>query len=171
MDDETPQSRGGKARAQSLTPEARKEIATRAAQARWGTHGDGEDSLVPKAIAMGVLRIGNIPCAVLDDSENTRVLTHSGLLAAIGRTGKPKSGSSTDAEREDLFSQLPAFLRAKNLEPFISKDLIRSSTPILFETGGRGGLAGRAYGFRAQVLTDVCWVYAKAQMARKLTKG
>jgi hypothetical protein len=73
---------------------------------------------------MGVLRIGSIPCAVLDDADNTRVLTQSGFLSAIGRSPNPKSAETA------LLAHLPAFVRAKNLEPFISSELICSSTPI-----------------------------------------
>ena len=158
----TPQSRGGIARAKSLSPEARKEIAAKAASARWGSKDLTDGTPVPKAVAMGILRIGEIPCAVLDDENNTRVLTQSGFLSAIGRFPNPKSANSG-------FAHLPAFLRAKNLESFISSDLAASSTPIVFETERRGGAGGgRALGYRAQLLPDVCWVYAKAHMARKL---
>lgn len=159
----TPQSLGGKARAKRLTPEARSEIASKAALARWNTNELPEGAVIPKAIAMGVLPIGGIPCAVLDDESNTRVLTQSGFLSAIGRFPNPKSASAG-------FAHLPAFLRAKNLEPFFSNGLAASSSPIIFETERRGGAGGgRALGYRAQLLPDVCWVYGKAHMARKLT--
>lgn len=166
MSDETPQSKGGKARAASLPAEVRRDIATKAAKARWDVISDQDAEQVPKAIATGILRVGGIPCAVLGDADNTRVLTQSGFLSAIGRFPNPRSASSTD------LAHLPAFLRAKNLEPFISSNLAASSTPIIFETERRGGAGGgRALGFKAQMLPDVCWVYAKAQMAGKLTPG
>lgn len=165
LDDDSPQRKGGKARAKSLTPEARREIATRGARARWSAIEATDGTPVPKAIAMGILRIGSIPCAVLDDPDNTRVLTQAGLLSAIGRSPTPKSADT------GVLAHLPAFVRAKNLEPYIPSDLICSSAPIIFETGGRGGTAGRALGYRAQVLPQVCWVYAKAQMAGKLVRG
>lgn len=63
-------------------------------------------------------------------------------------------------------AKLPAFLRAKSLEPFITSELVTSSSPIIFDTGAGGSLA---VGFRAQLLPQVCWVYAKARMAGKLT--
>lgn len=165
MDNETPQKKGGRARASALSPEARKAIATRGARARWGIVDVPEGTIVPKAIAVGVLQIGSIPCAVLDDAENTRVLTQSGFLSALGRSPNPKSAGT------EQLAHLPAFVRAKNLEPFISDELIRSASPIVFDTGGRGGMAGRALGYRAQLLPQVCWVYAKAQMAGKLLPG
>ena len=156
---------GGRRRAENLSADKKREIASRGAQARWKKLEPADGGPVPKAIAMGVLGIGSIPCAVLDDADNTRVLTQAGFLSAIGRSPTPKSAESP------LLVHLPAFVRAKNLEPFISKELICSSNPIVFETGGRGGTAGRALGYRAQVLPQVCWVYAKAQMAGKLVRG
>lgn len=165
-DDETPQMKGGRSRAEKLSPEERKRIAAQGAQARWRKVPSADGTTLPKAIASGNLKIGGIPCAVLDDSENTRVLTQTGILTAIGRFPTPKSSG------EPGLAQLPPFLRAKNLEPFISNDLAASSTPILFETERRGGAGGGlALGFRARLLPDVCWVYAKAQMAQKLTSG
>ena len=65
-------------------------------------------------------------CAVLDDADNTRVLTQEGFLGAIGRAGKAKGGEGATVDG------LPAFLRAANLRPFISNDLIASTTPIEF---------------------------------------
>ena len=70
------QKKGGIARAQSLSPERKKEIAKRAAEVRWA-------STLPRAIAEGVLVIGDlhIPCAVLDDKDSTRVLTQVSIHA------------------------------------------------------------------------------------------
>lgn len=45
-------------------------------------------------------------------------------------------------DADDPVANLPVFLRAKNLESFISNDLIRSSTPVIFETDRGGGMAG-----------------------------
>lgn len=78
---------GALARAKSLTPEERSQIARKAALVRHGKE-------LPKAIAEGILQIGDLKltCAVLDDSSNTRVLTQEGFLMAIGRAGKAKGG-------------------------------------------------------------------------------
>lgn len=154
--DET-KSAGGKARAAALSPQKRKEIARKAAEARWGT-------LLPKAVAEGTIIIGDlhIPCAVLDDAENTRVLTQEGFLTAIGRAAKAKGGEGATVDG------LPAFLRAKNLIPFISNDLIRSTTPIEFIPLRTFGYLGKAFGYRATLLPDVCWVYQDAMTAGAL---
>jgi P63C domain-containing protein len=146
-----------KARSRALTPEDRSAIARRAALARHNKN-------LPKAIAEGVLIIGdlNIACAVLDDAENTRVLTQEGFLTAIGRAGKAKGGEGASVDG------LPAFLRAANLKPFISDDLTESTTPVEFVPLRGPGYQGRAFGYRASLLPNVCWVYQDALVARKL---
>lgn len=166
-DDDNAQKKGGLARAEKLTPAERSEIARQGAQARWQKLYVPEGTRIPKAIASGVLNLGGIPCAVLDDTDNTRVLTQAGFLEALGRTRTPTSAPQTDAD--DPIANLPVFLRAKNLEPFISNDLVRSSTPIIFETDRGGGMAGnKALGYKAQLLPHVCWVYQEAKMAGRI---
>ncbi|MCK1679537.1 hypothetical protein IVA87_08695 [Bradyrhizobium sp. 147] len=149
---------GGLARAKSLSPEERSAIARRAALARFGKD-------LPKAVAEGVLKIGDVSlaCAVLDDAENTRVFSQEGFLTAIGRAGKAKGGEGASVDGK------PAFLRAKNLEPFISNDLIASTTPLEFVPWKSPGYQGRAFGYKASLLPGVCWVYQDALVAGKLT--
>ena len=148
---------GGIARANALTAEERSAIARRAALARYGRE-------LPKAIAEGTLQIGDLPlpCAVLDDRENTRVFTQEGFLVAIGRAGKAKGGEGASVDGK------PAFLRAKNLEPFISNDLLESTIPIEFIPYKGPGYLGRAFGYRARLLPQVCWVFQDAMIAGKL---
>lgn len=145
------------ARAGKLSPEDRSAIARKAAMAR---HNKG----MPQAIAEGAIIIGDmrIACAVLDDADNTRVLTQEGFLTAIGRAGKAKGGEGASVDG------LPAFLRAKNLEPFISNDLIASTTPLEFAPLVGPGYQGKAFGYKASLLPDVCWVYQDALVAQKL---
>lgn len=151
-------SEGGKARAAKLSADERSLIAKRAAEARWA-----ED--IPRATHAGELVIGDatIPCAVLDDQ--TRVLTQRGFSVALGRYRNPRKGSIVE---------LPVFLSASNLKPFIDQDLVRSSTPIKFKLpeGGRGGLDGNiALGYRAELLPQVCNVYLKASQEGVLKKN
>ncbi|HEX9625481.1 MAG TPA: P63C domain-containing protein [Acidiferrobacterales bacterium] len=145
------------ARANALSPEDRSAIARRAALARHGRN-------LPKAVAEGTLWIGDLPlpCAVLDDAGNTRVLTQEGFLTAIGRAGKAKGGEGASVDGK------PAFLRAKNLEPFISKDLMESTTPIEFIPWKAPGYQGRAFGYQGKLLPGVCWVYQDALVASRL---
>jgi hypothetical protein len=145
------------ARANSLSSVERSAIARKAAMARYG-------KVLPKAITDGTLRIGDLPlpCAVLDDAENTRVFTQEGFLQAIGRAGKAKGGEGAAVDGK------PAFMRAKNLQPFISNELMESTTPLEFIPLKGPGYLGRAFGYRARLLPQVCWVFQDALLARKL---
>jgi len=109
---------------------------------RWIRLSAVPDETLARAIAVGVLGVGDIPCAVLNDPDNTRVLSYSGFLSALGRTGNAKVAPSP--EYDDTFSKLPVFLQAKNLEPFISNELARSSTPIPYATYLGSGYQGKA---------------------------
>jgi hypothetical protein len=149
---------GGYARAKSLTQDERSAIARRAALARHRKD-------LPRAIAEGTLVIGNLqlPCAVLDDVGKTRVLTQNGFMKAIGR--HPKAPAGTGSAVDDS----APFLRPNNLKPFISDDLRRSSTPLLYlPRNPTAGASGVGYGYRATLLPDVCWVYQDAMAAGKL---
>jgi hypothetical protein len=150
--------KGGKARAEKLTGEERREIAQRAAQMRWEREGK---TLPPQATHDGVLKIGNlsIPCAVLADG--TRVLTQQGFLVAIGRSGKPARGRGSQVEK------IAPFLALDNLKSFVDEDLADSTKPILF----RVPTGSRAYGYRAELLPRVCEVYLKARDADALLRS
>ncbi len=158
---DTPQSKGGLARAGSMTPTERSAIARRAALTRHRKD-------LPRAIAEGELIIGGVilSCAVLDDENNTRVLTQNAFLKAIGRHPFAPGGSGS------AIDDTAPFLRANNLKPFISDDLVRSTKPLLYlprnPTAGAGGVG---YGFSAMLLPQVCWVYQDALTAGKLLKS
>ena len=98
-----------------------------------------------------------IECYVLEDE--TRVLSRGGFQAALGR-----HRTSRKHQPDDVVN-LPAFLAAANLKPFISKDLVTASIPIAFQAPSRGPVA---YGFRAEILPAVCKVYVEAQRAGAL---
>jgi len=141
---------GGLARAKKLTPEERKAIAVSAAEARWANHPQRS----PRAVAEGTLDIHGtkIPCAVLEDG--TRVLSRTEFIRAIGRKGKAKGG-----RRYDLGFQLPVFLTAENLKPFITSELIQNSKAIPYRRVQGGG----AIGYRAELLSHVCNLFLDAR--------
>lgn len=146
-------SRGGHARARNLTAEQRSEISRRAAAARW-------DRDVADAICGSPdqpLRIGDvdIECYVLDDG--TRVLTQATFLQALGRHRRANVRRERNAE-------LPSILQGKAINPFISDAIREKGKPITFKPPG----GGRASGYNAELLPEVCEVYLKAREAEKL---
>jgi hypothetical protein len=153
--------KGGKARAKALTPEQRQEIAREAATARWSKRNDGTGEVdIPKATHEGILKIGplEIPCAVLDTGQ--RLLTQSGFMMALGRARQAKGRGYYKAD-----VNMPAFLTAKNLKPFISKELEVTSSQITFKP-----LKGyKAFGYPAELLPRVCQVFINAEKAHVLT--
>ncbi|MES2900198.1 MAG: P63C domain-containing protein [Pseudomonadota bacterium] len=145
---------GGRARKDALAPQERVEIAKKAAAARWNA-----EAPIPVATHEGDLKIGAalIPCAVLDDGR--RLLTQSGFMVALGRARQAKGRQHYDGD-----VNMPAFLTAKNLKPFISNDLAVTSSQVEFKTA-RGT---KAFGYAAELLPKVCEVFLKAESAGAL---
>lgn len=153
-------SKGGRTRAAKLSPEERSRIARQAAAARW--EAAGKD--VRRAEFEGELKIGNLTlsCAVLNDG--TRVLARAEFIKAIGRKGKVKGGAKFEPKIEN--SNIPVFLGAENLRPFVSNELIENSKPVYFWSA-----QGPIWGVRAEVLPEVCQVYLDAERAGVLRKS
>jgi len=137
-------SKGGVARAQRLSPQERSAIAKNAAEGRWGR------SVLP-ALKDGDLVIGGrtISCAVLDGG--VRVISQATLLSSLDRNRRAKGRRDGDAG---------TVLFAANLRPFIPADLdTKLRNPIAYTpTAG-----GRALGYPAEVLPEVCDVYLSAR--------
>ena len=153
-------AKGGKARAAKLSPEYRSEIARQAAETRWAIERKGPQPL--RATHEGILKIGTmeIPCAVLEGGR--RVLTQSGFMKALGRARQAKGRQYYDSD-----VNLPAFLTAKNLKPFISKELEVTSSQIEF----RPLRGARAFGYPAELLPNVCDVFLDAEKNGALLSG
>ncbi|TFD09836.1 hypothetical protein E3T26_14515 [Cryobacterium sp. TMT1-21] len=147
-------SKGGRARAEKLTPAQRSAIAKQAATARWQKN-------VPAATHDGVLDLSGtrLICAVLADG--TRLIRQGDIMDALGRD------SSTG--RRESRNELPPFLASANLLPFITKDLREHLHPIEFRIGGQRFLST---GFDATILPEICDVYlaARADPDVRLTK-
>ncbi len=153
------QSKGGDARAKSLSKEERSEIARAAAHAR---HDKDQPKAIPKATHEGTLTIGDIEIssAVLEDGQ--RVLTQSDFMLALGRARQAKG---REYYKGDV--NLPAFLTANNLKPFIDNDLYVTSSQIIY----RPLRGGRAFGYPALLLPRVCEVFLKARDASALARN
>lgn len=158
MKDEQPngKAKGGYARAESLSPEDRKEIARKAALARW----DGD---LPIATHEGDFPLGDvvISCAVLPNGK--RVITQATFLRALGRSRSPKAGTGVLATVDGL----PFFLQAEALKPFISEDLTMSTTPIFY----RALSGSKGVGYDANIMPAVAEVYLKFRDMFLMSKG
>lgn len=139
-------AKGGRARAGKLSPERRREIAKKAAESRWSAD-------LPQADFEGEFPLGEkvVSAAVLRDER--RVITQGTFLRALGRSRSPKAGTGVLSTVDEL----PFFLRAKALEPFIDSDLVVSTKPVFFRT--RSG--AKAVGYDATLVRKVADVYLK----------
>lgn len=110
------------------------------------------------ATHQGELPIGEVvlPCAVLEDG--TRIITKSAIFKAFGRTkrGRPKV--------EIRVPNMPAFIDANNLQPFIGEDLIRVLVQIDYKD--KNGIA--ATGYDANILPLMCKMYLDARVNKAL---
>jgi hypothetical protein len=151
-----PKAKGGLARAQALSPEQRKDIARKAALSRWDTN-------IPTAEYEGEFKIGNlvIDAAVLPNGK--RLITQTTFLKALGRSTQPRAGTGILSTLDGL----PSFLQAEVLKPFISEDLMQSTTPIFYRTKA----GGRAVGYDAELLPSVAEVYLKLRDSSLDEKG
>lgn len=155
------QSKGGLAAAQKLTPEERRARASAGAQARWAK-ADPSRAKLPHAICGSTdrpLRIGDmsIPCYVLEDER--RVLTVSGISDGMGlaRGGSMVAG----------LNRLELFASRDRIKPYVSSDLTRRiADPIVFVTPS----GGKAYGYDAEVLVELCEAVLAARTAGILQK-
>lgn len=146
-------AKGGVARAKALSPEARKEIAKKAAAARWddtlpiATHGTHDHPL----------KIGDIeiPCYVLGDGR--RVLIQNGMLTGLDMS----QGTAGRGEGD----RLAKFLSGKSINPYVNKNLYDMiKTPIKFKTPA----GSTAYGYEATILADICDSVLEARKSGEL---
>jgi hypothetical protein len=156
------QSLGGKARAEALSEEQRREIAKRAATARWAT-------AAPKAEWEGDLTVGGITfrCAVAiaPDGKPIRVISETAFMEALGMY---RSGAlSVRRQANESGAQIPLFLAHKNLQPFIIKhlgDVHYQPMKVAYKNGSVG------HGIPAEVIPKICEIWMDANKAGVLGK-
>ena len=149
-------SKAAKARAKSLTPERRRDIARLAARARHAAASSKEE--IPRAEYTGTLEIGEIvlQCAVLQNKM--RVISEASISRELGRGtgGKMRRPPATSGE-----PAMPAFLAGAAVERFVPASLrLALSEPVVFR--GRGG---QRRGVEAILLPEICEVWLKAREA------
>jgi hypothetical protein len=147
-------ARGGKARADALSPEERKAIAQKAAAARWG-----EKPL--QATHKGSFKEefgADVECYVLNDPQKTAVISQTGMARALGM---PPRASS-----------FPRFLATKGMEDSGGAELLQKlQEPLKFQWGSGGAEVPPTviHGFDVTLLIDACKAIVNAEAAGKLS--
>lgn len=140
--------RSGKATAEKMTPEQRKERSMKGVEARKAR------ADLPKVSYRGELKIGDIvmPCYVLDDK--TRVLSGRGLQDALALVDDAPNNQKAG-------SRLPRLFNNKSLQPFLFKDLTQGHyNPIECYDGST-----KINGYNAELLADICDSVLEARKA------
>ena len=147
-------AKGGVRRAEVLSAEQKKEIAKKAATARWG------------ARPFRVFRSGNflekfgidVDCYVLDDPQKTAVISKRGMGEAIGFS-----------RRGD---RLTAFINSQAMENMIGRELREKiENPIVFQRLGSAAenpISDTTHGYDVTILVDICEAVLTAFRAGKL---
>ncbi len=144
--DESKQAKGGRARANLLSPEEKKAIARKGALARW-------EKDVPRSTHEGDFMLADVQVSAAVLPNRQRIITQATFLRALGRSRSPKAGTGVLATVDGI----PFFLQANVLKSFISDELVMSTTPLFFvDKSGR-----KSVGYDARMLPNVAEVYLK----------
>lgn len=132
------QTKGGLARAESLSPQRRSEIAKKASMARWGL--PEERGELPEAESQGILPIGEVKvdCYVLKDGR--RLIHKRAMARALGLKSEGGNALMKTLGGKNLGSKIPDQVREKLDKHITFKPL--NGDP--------------AHGFEATVLIDLC---------------
>lgn len=111
-----------------------------------------------KATHEGKLPIGSIELNVAVLEDGTRLITQSAVFKAFGRTKRGR------ALNENRVPNMPAFIDANNLQPFINEDLKLVLNQIDYiEKNGK-----ISSGYDALILPKLCKVYLDARQQKVL---
>lgn len=119
------------------------------------------DRVLIKATHEGKLNIGEleISCAVLNNE--TRIISRNAVFKAFGRTKRGR------AKGEVRVPNMPSFIDANNLQPFVNDELSHELKQIDFiDLNGKPDS-----GYNALILPMLCKVYLDARAARVLKKA
>lgn len=118
------------------------------------------DEKLPKVMYSGKVKIGEkeLSCAVLDDE--TRILTNTAIFQAFDR---PRKGKASESYR---LQNVPAFINANNLKPYIEKEFENEDFSVKYVRNGR-----EFTGYRAEILPHICDIYLSARDDGILTEN
>jgi hypothetical protein len=143
---------GGLARAEALTPERKREIAAKAAAARWGT--------LSRATHRGNFAEDfgiDVDCYVLNDEGKTAVISQRGMAAAVGL---PARGNN-----------FLRFAGSRRMTDFVGVELRgKLENPLVFSwgTGGSEQPPSTVHGYDVTLLVDFCKAILQAETAGAL---
>lgn len=117
-------------------------------------------SKICKVSYSGKVLVGNkeLSCAVLEDG--TRILTNTAIFHAFDR---PRKGKPSEEYRP---KNVPAFLSANNLIPYIKKEFEDEDFSVEYERSGR-----IFTGYKAEILPCICNIYLSARDDDILTEN
>lgn len=121
MGEKTPQSRGGRARAEKLSSEERRAIAVQAAKNRWAkVRNKGR---LPEAESDGVLFIGDVALDVYRLNDERRVISKKAMAAALGLKSQGGNAFMRSMSRKGIRSVFDEKLIEKIENPIYFKPL------------------------------------------------
>ena len=152
----TNQSKGGRARAKSLTSEERREIAKRAAAARWAKLPD--PAAVPRASHQGMMPIGDVEVEVYRLDDGRRLIAKSAMAKALTLKSVGGNAFLRPVTRKGVRSAIDENLQEKIDNPIVFRYLDTDSDSS----------AGTADGYEATTLIEVCDALIQAKNDKTL---
>ena len=120
-----------------------------------------------KVYCKGILPIGNVElnCYVLDDKENTRVISATSIFTAFERQRRGSRERDGFIEWNGRRIQIPPFMVSNKFESLMTKEIIDRIQPIEFLDGN-----SKKNGYDANLLPDICNLYLTARRNGLLTE-
>jgi hypothetical protein len=117
-------------------------------------------SKIIKATHEGKLPLGDIELSVAVLEDGQRIITQSAVFKAFGRTKRGR------AIEENRVPNRPAFIDAKNIQPFIDEGLEAVLNVVTYKDKNDK----EAVGYNAEILPKLCNAYLEARHAGVLVK-
>jgi hypothetical protein len=156
---ETPQSKGGAARASKLSPEERREIAKRASQARWQRISQAGST--PTATHQGLLRIGDTDVEVYRLVDGRRMISKAAMATALNLKSAGGNAFLRSMSRKSIRSHISEALWNGIQEPLhFRRPPVDSAHALTVVDGYEGAL-----------LIDVCFALIEAARAGDLASS
>lgn len=151
------QSKGGEARAKSLTTEQRREIAAQAAKVRWAKINDPD--ALPAAPNSGPLTIGDVTVQAYRLNDGRRVISKKGMAEVLTLKSTGGNAFLRSMTRPGVRSEIDQNLWEKIENPIYFK---------LSDPDSGADLGVTADGYEAGTLIDVCKAIVSAYLNNKL---